>query len=264
MNFQTSRHRQLFQFMALFLSALMISPGAFAQTSGKTHSRTKKQATNDPPADPYPPLLIGPGDLLTIDVVGFDRSIGGMVSSSGGSGGSGSGSSSGSGLPDTYLVDSNGEIFYPFVGEVDLKGLSQIDASLFLMKKLKGYLKFPQVSVLIQSSNTYNVSVLGDVTKPGQFMIRGKPDLLTMLSQAGGPGPNPDLGGVLLTRGTTKLHIDLGKLLSDKDYHETAPTVYPGDIIYVPQSGWPTLAEISIILGLALTSTVLIIDVTKH
>jgi polysaccharide export outer membrane protein len=252
--------------MAVLLSSLMVSPSAFAQTAstshGKNHSQTKKQIQDNPSGDPYPPLLIGPGDLLTIDVVGFDRSIGGMVSS-GGSGGS-SGSSSGSGLPDTFLVDSEGKIFFPFVGSVELKGLSQIDASQLLMKKLKGFLKFPQVTVLIQLSNTYNVSVMGDVTKPGQFMIHGKPDLLTMLSQAGGPGPNPDLGGVLLTRGTTKIHIDLGKLLTDKDYHELAPTVYPGDIVYVPQNLWPTISEIGIFLGLIVTSTVLIADLTKH
>ncbi len=261
MTFQSSRHRHLIQLMALFLSALMIAPGAFAQISGnshKTHSHTKKSVPTDPPADSYPPLLIGPGDLLTIDVVGFDRSIGGMVSTGS------SGGSSGSGLPDTYLVDSNGEIFYPFLGEVDLKGLSQIDASLLLMKKLKGYLKFPQVTVLIQSSNTYNVSVIGNVGKPGQFMIRGKPDLLSILSQAGGPAPNSDLGGVLLTRGTTKLHVDLGKLLTDKDYHEAAPTVYPGDIIYVPQNIWPTITEVGAFLGILVTAIVVTNDLSKH
>jgi|GEM_PF-1925298 len=195
----------------------------------------------------YPPLLIGPGDLLSITVLGYDRSIGGSVSTI---------SSSTGTLPNTFLVDSEGKILFPFLDEVNLSGLSQIEASKLLMSKLKKFLKYPQVTVIIQNSNTYNVSVLGDVFHPGQFMIRGKPDILSMVAQAGGPAPNPDLGSVLLTRGKQKLHIDLGKLLTDRNYHELAPTVYPGDVIYVPTNPWPTLGEIGLILSIIVSSTI--------
>ena len=200
-----------------------------SQTSSKTIKAREEMLTNQ---IAYPSLLIGPGDLLSITVLGYDRSIGGSVSTV---------SSSSGTLPNTFLVDSEGKILFPFIDEVNLSGLSQIEASKLLMVKLKRFLKYPQVTVIIQNSNTYNVSVLGNVVRPGQFMIRGKPDILSMIAQAGGPAPNPDLGSVLLTRGKQKLHIDLGKLLTDRNYHELAPSVYPGDVIYVPTNPWPTL-----------------------
>ena len=217
--------------------------------SNNTIQSNSSNINSNPDVNSYPPLVIGPGDILTISVLGFDRSIGGGGTS--GSGGSSSGSSSG--LPDTYLVDSDGNIFFPFIGVVNLKGLTQIEASYLLMKKLKGYLTFPQVLVVITTSNTYIVSVMGDVNRPGQFMIRGKPDILSMLTQAGGPGPNPDLGGTELTRGTQKFKIDLGKLIYDKNYRNLPPTVYPGDIIYVPQNFWPSLADVTIVLGIIIS-----------
>ena len=234
--------------------------GAADHLSKKSQSSKTKSSKAKPKTDEtaYPPLIIGPGDLLTISVMGFDRSLGGTTSgATGGTGGSTSG------LPDNFLVDSTGKIFFPYVGSVELSGLSQIEASELLMKKLKHYLKFPQVLVVIQTSNTYNVSVMGDVNHPGQFMIRGKPDILTMMAQAGGPGPNPDMGGALLTRGTQKIHIDLGKLMNDKNYHELAPIVYPGDVIYVPQNPWPTIGEIGIFLGV-ITSGILVANALSH
>ncbi|MGH7740187.1 MAG: polysaccharide biosynthesis/export family protein [bacterium] len=203
-------------------------------------------ASSTPTPAAYPSMLIGPGDLLDITVLGYDPGI---------SSGSSTGSSAET-LPSTFLVDSDGKILFPFIGQVSLGGLSQIQASELLMKKLKKYMKYPQATVLIQTSNTYNVSVLGDVTHPGQFPIRGKPDVVSMIAQAGGPAPNPDLGGVLLTRGDKKIQINLGKYLTDKNFHKTSPTVYPGDVIYVPDNPWPTLKDVGLFLSIIISGAI--------
>jgi protein involved in polysaccharide export with SLBB domain len=231
---------------ALFYISAFVLPAGLGAAPLPTATPTAQAPEKEPV---YPPLTIGPGDILTITVLGYDRSIGGST---------GTPSSSTSLLPVTYLVDSDGKILFPFVGQVALENLSQIDASKLLMQKLRGYLKYPQVTVVITDSNSYNVSVLGDVTRPGQFMIRGKPDILAMVAQAGGPGPDPDLEGVLITRGTEKINVDLGKYLTDRNYHRIAPTVYPGDVVYVPPSPWPSQRDISIFLGVIITSVVAI------
>ena len=214
-------------------------------------------STATPGAD-YPKMVIGPGDLLAIVVLGYDRSLasGGSITTSVGSTPISPGVSSSAGLPANYLVDTDGRINFPYVGPVSISGMTQIEASQALIKKLDPYLKFPQVTVMIQTSNTYNVSVLGDLFHPGEFMIRGRPDVLSMLAQAGGTAINPDLSAVLITRGKLKIHVDVGRYLSDPNFHESAPIVYPGDIIYVPQSPWPTLSEIGIFLGIIYTITV--------
>ncbi len=217
------------------------------------------------PSPDYPKMVIGPGDLLAIVVLGYDRSLGagGTVSTLGVSAPASPGVATNAGLPANYLVDTDGRINFPYVGPVNLAGLTQIEASQLLIKKLGEYLKFPQVTVMIQTSNTYNVSVLGDLFHPGQFMIRGRPDVLSMIAQAGGAALNPDLGSVLITRGTIKIHVDVGRYLSDPNYHATAPIVYPGDIIYVPQNPWPTLSEIAVFVGVIYTAYVVANDLKK-
>lgn len=203
----------------------------------------------------YPPLLIGPGDLLTINVVGYEHQISGAGLSPSG-GGSGQASNQNSALPTDYMVDTDGCILFPFVGMVKLSGLAPNKAGTFLMKKLRPYMKFPQVTVLITQTNTYNISVLGDVVRPGQYMIRGQPNLVNMVALANGPMPDADLGGVLITHGSKKIKADLGRLLNDKNYHQDGPLVYPGDIIYVPKNPWPTLGELAIVVTVLYTATI--------
>ncbi len=202
----------------------------------------------------YPPLEIGVGDLLTIMVVGYQHSTGRISAPS-----AFSNNDNNIDLPTDYLVDTNGEILFPFVGNVQVAGKTQISASKMLMTKLSKYLKFPQVTILIRQSNSYNVSVLGQVAHPGQYLIRGRPTLLSVLSEAGGPLENADLGGTILVRDGQKSGIDIGKFLLDKGLREKDPVVYPGDILMVPKSGWPSPGEWAIIASI-LASGVVIFD----
>ncbi len=244
--------------IALFLSILMISPGAFAQGSNTPkNNKTTETASAETSAEnnEYPPLLIGPGDHLTIMVLGYEHNVSANTDFS-----SGGKSGSNSNLPSEYMVDSDGRILFPFVGVIKLSGLSPIEAGNLLMKKLTPYMKYPQVTVLITQTNTYCIAVLGDVFKPGQYMILGKPNLVSMMALAGGPMPEADLGGVLITRGTEKIKADLGKLLNDKNYHGTGPTVYPGDIIYVPKNGWPSMGDWAIVASILASAAVITIE----
>jgi polysaccharide export outer membrane protein len=202
----------------------------------------------------YPPLLIGPGDLLKITVYNHSSNY---VSNT-----SKAFLSASSPIPTHYLVDYNGKIFFPFIGSVKISGLSQIQASLFLMKKLSPFLKFPQVTVLIEKSNSYNIAVLGDVTHPGQYMIRGQPTLLSMLAEAGGPAPTANLGNAVLIHGTHKTLINLNLYLNDTHYLGKQPEVYPGDILFIPKSPWPSLTTLAILASVL--SSASIIYATLH
>ena len=240
------------RFFIMGLIALWVAAPVAAKAEALS---TPTPGPSSPASEDYPKMVIGPGDVLSITVLGYERSLASAVG--------GASLVNTNPLPVTYLVDTDGKITFPYLGEVSLLGLSQSEASRLLGKKLDDYLKYPEVTVLIQASNTFNVSLLGDLLRPGQFMIHGKPDILSMLAQAGGPGPNPDLGGVLLTRGTQKIRLDLGKYLNDPNFHEPAPTVYPGDVIYVPQNPWPTLGEIAVFLGIVYTAYTVANDLKK-
>lgn len=212
------------------------------------------EAKASPATGNYPPLLIGPGDLLTINVVGYEHNT---SSASDFTERGQSTANPNASLPTQYMVDTEGRIRFPFIGVVNLSGLTPIEAGAMLMEKLRPDMKFPQVIVLITQTNTYNISVLGDVARPGQYMIRGQPNLVSMVALAGGPDPDADLGGVLITHGTEKIKANLGRLLNDKNYHGAGPTVYPGDFIFVPKSAWPSLGEWAIVASILASGAIL-------
>jgi polysaccharide export outer membrane protein len=239
-----------FQLISCFLafSLLFTSALPLYAASSKTSKKKPVLASSD-----YPPFLIGEGDLLSITVVGYDHHAGGLSTGM-------AMSNSTVDIPTDYIVDSNGTILFPFVGQVQVAGNSQAQASILIMKKLSKYIKFPQVTVLIKNSNSYNVAVLGQVGKPGKYLIRGKQTVLSALSEAGGPGENANLGGSILIHDGKKTKIDLGKYLLNINYDQESPYVYPGDVLMVPKSDWPSTAEWAIIASII--SSAVIVYVT--
>ncbi len=83
-----------------------------------------------------------------------------------------------------YLVDNDGNIDFPIIGELTVGGLTKGEAEALIVSELKRYLKeTPIVSVRMTN---YNISVLGEVTKPGTFTIDDeKITILEALAMAG-------------------------------------------------------------------------------
>ena len=206
----------------------------------------------------YPRLLIGVGDFLTVTVVGYQRTASMATGPS-----AFSNNDNNIDLPTDYLVDTDGKILFPFIGEVKVAGLSQSAASALLMQKLTKYVKFPQVTVLIKESNSYNVSVMGEVAHPGKYMIRGQPNLLSILSEAGGPLNDADLGGSMVIRDGRKIGIHLDQYLMNRNFVGKDIPVFPGDILMVPKDGWPSPAEWAIIASI-LTSGVVVFTTLRR
>ena len=174
----------------------------------------------------YPPFLIGPGDLLNITVYGEKD------------------------LPTAFLVESDGSIVFPLVGEITLGGLTQALAGERLATALAEYQKEPQVTVLVTESAQYNIAIIGNVSHPGKFRIRGLPNLLNAVAEAGGPLPGSSLNRTVLVRGDRSSILPLGDYLSEGDRMPPQPILYPGDLVFIPRSPWPTIGEWGIIVGL--------------
>ena len=83
-----------------------------------------------------------------------------------------------------YLVDNQGNINFPVLGEIHVGGLTKLEIENLIIDKLKVYLKeAPLVTVRIVN---YRISVLGEVTKPGSFVVSNeKINLLEALAMAG-------------------------------------------------------------------------------
>ena len=83
-----------------------------------------------------------------------------------------------------YLVDNEGKISFPVLGELKLGGLTKKQAEQMIVDKLKPYItETPIVTVRMV---IYKISVIGEVTRPGTFTISNeKVNLLEALAMAG-------------------------------------------------------------------------------
>lgn len=161
------------------------------------------------------PLSISVGDLLNISVFG---------------------------VPDyarDVRVDDSGEVTLPFIGEVGLAGMSVHDAESFLSKRLadQGIFKDPQVIIVEKEYANQEVTVLGEVQKPGLYPLSGKRTLFDVISAAGGATAKAGDTAVITHRDragmpdTIKLSYDAGGL------QKSNVPVFPGDTIVLSKAG---------------------------
>jgi len=71
-------------------------------------------------------------------------------------------------LRPTYTVDEQGNITLPMLGKVHIAGLTRVEAIERLRVELSQYIKDPGVNM---NFNNFRISVLGEVAKPGSFII---------------------------------------------------------------------------------------------
>ncbi|RYZ45224.1 MAG: polysaccharide export protein [Sphingobacteriales bacterium] len=84
---------------------------------------------------------------------------------------------------NSYLVDVNGKIQVPVIGEVTASGLSKAQLQEVLKSKLNNYVKDPAVLVKFQQ---FTITVLGDVGSPGtKPFTSDKVTILDAISAAG-------------------------------------------------------------------------------
>jgi polysaccharide export outer membrane protein len=101
--------------------------------------------------------------------------------------------------PTPVRIDTDGQVTLPFVGRVELGGLTVSEAEKQLTDRLSKFIQSPQIQLNVVDSNSQPVSVFGAVRNPGAFQLEGRKTLAEVLSMAG--GLRPDAGRTLkLTR----------------------------------------------------------------
>jgi polysaccharide export outer membrane protein len=71
-------------------------------------------------------------------------------------------------LRPTYTVDDNGDVILPMLGKVHVAGLTRVQAIEKIRNELGQYIKDPGVNI---NFNNFRVSVLGEVARPGSFIM---------------------------------------------------------------------------------------------
>lgn len=138
-------------------------------------------------------------------------------------------------------ISSKGTIVMPLVGEVQLNGMSPTSAGTRIADQLKkgNFIKNPQVSVGVLQVRSRQVSVLGQVTRPGRYVLDDSGLKLTdVIALAGGIGPaGDDSVTVMLTRDgkTSQRAIDIAKMYRTGNLSSNFE-VENGDTIYVQRA----------------------------
>ncbi|CAN7493828.1 polysaccharide export protein EpsE [Pseudoduganella sp. LjRoot289] len=147
------------------------------------------------------------------------------------------------GSPDLALetrVSDSGAITFPLIGQVTVGGLTVPAAEKKIggMLESGGYVKRAQVNILVTQIQSQQISVLGQVNRPGRYPVDGKRNLMDVLAQAGGIGPEGgDTVSLIRTRDgkTTREVVDVIQMVQAADFNRDY-ALQPNDIIYVERA----------------------------
>ncbi len=86
----------------------------------------------------------------------------------------------------SYLVDNEGMIKFPVVGELKVGGLTKTEVEQLITQAISPYLAESEIPVVTVRMSSFSISVLGEVNQPGTFTVaREKINVLEALARAG-------------------------------------------------------------------------------
>jgi len=118
-----------------------------------------------------------------------------------------------------FTIGSNGYLNLPMIGRLHAAGLTIDELEAVLVEQLKKYIRSPQVSVSISELRSQPVSVIGAVYSPGVHQLRGRKNLIDMLSLAG--GLRPEAGYIIkITRQArwSRIRLSSSSISPDGDF----------------------------------------------
>jgi len=194
-----------------------------------------------------------PGDVVSINVLGFQN------------------------LSGQQQISSTGTIQLPLGGPIFVAGYTPTEVSGPLAQALLPYIRRPQVTVALVNASPLRISVSGEVMRPGPRLLdptnsenqaqRLPPTLSTALMASGGITPSADLRNIVIRRAVApqvagnpvtygEFRVNLWEAVSRGDL-ASDPRVYSGDEIIVPAAAVANIDQRTL-----LTSTVAPSEIT--
>ncbi|PHV07400.1 polysaccharide export protein EpsE [Janthinobacterium sp. BJB412] len=162
------------------------------------------------------PAVLGAGDVLKVSVYGSPD------------------------LTTETRVSDTGSITFPLLGPVEIAGLPLAAAEKKIGGLLEsgGFLRKAQVNILVTQIQSQQVSVLGQVNRPGRYPIEGRRSVLDLLAMAGGISPDGGDTVALIRKRNGKTSKDLIDIIGmvrsgalDNDFELAA-----NDVLYVERA----------------------------
>lgn len=207
---RTSFGMALLRFIAGFLPALLLCAAALAQTSASGQGA----AGEDNSLVPKLPLYaIQPSDKLEVFVWKEPD------------------------LSRKVVVRPDGRISVPLVQDVDASGLSTEELKKKIEAALSEFLEAPNVTVIVEEIQSYQIFVIGQVQKPGSIRSDRPLTVLQALALAGGFSEYADQGDIRIIRsyGTENVtyNFNYKDVVKGKNSNQNI-VLRTGDVVSVP------------------------------
>src|SRR5579864_8335726 len=150
-----------------FIAAILISSSALvlrAQTKLANAPSSPPEAVKAaaPPSTSSEEFVIGPGDVLAINVWKETD------------------------ISKVIPVRSDGRISLPLIGELQSSGQTPKQLEAEITKRLKDFVADPSVTVVVQEIRSQKFNVLGMVTHPGSYPLAKPMTVVDAIATAGG------------------------------------------------------------------------------
>lgn len=140
-------------------------------------------------------------------------------------------------LSGVYRVSAEGSIDFPLCGRLAVVGQTTGAVSDAITTCLKnGFVRRPQVSVMVKEFNSKKIFVFGEVLKPGAFAYEEGMTIVHAVTAAGGFNRSASKNDVNVTRVVDGKEVKVPVRVEDiATGRERNFQVAPGDIIFVPE-----------------------------
>jgi polysaccharide biosynthesis/export protein len=141
-------------------------------------------------------------------------------------------------LTRSVPVRSDGKISLPLVGELQAAGRTPAQLEQDVAEKLRNFITDPQVTVMVQQSNSQKINVLGQVVKPGAYPFTTASTVVDALASAGGLRDFAKKKGIIILRarpggGQDRISFNYSDYLKGKNSTQNVK-LEPGDTVVVP------------------------------
>jgi polysaccharide export outer membrane protein len=140
-------------------------------------------------------------------------------------------------LQRKVMIRPDGRFSFPLAGEVQAAGRTPDEVRLDIEGKLKKYIPEAVVTVITEDFSGNRVYVIGQVNKPGMFIMNPHLTVLQALSLAGGGTPFAKLDDISVLRGTgaaqKSLPFRYNQVVEGKSLQQNI-ALESGDVVVVP------------------------------
>lgn len=201
------------------------------------------------------PAKLGLGSMGAGGVTGMGGGAAGGAYASrfGGAYAQGQGGFGSTGGQSGFTVDSDGSIYFPYVGNVHVAGLTVPEIRDKLTQALAKYVVDPQVTVSVIAFNSQTYQLAGSVQRPGLYPITNVPMTVSQAIQTAGgilrtvpnvtvaskasATPLADLAHVLYVHDGKREVLNMRAFFEHGDESQDR-LLHPGDIVLVPDNSF--------------------------